>query len=287
MKNYVIITPARDEAKYISETLESVVNQTIKPSEWIIVDDGSSDNTAEIVEKFAAENSWIKLIKRGDRGLRSAGTGVMEAFYEGYNNIEISTWNFIVKLDGDVGFSSDYFEKCMGEFQKNHKLGIGGGLIHNKVNDSYVIEDAPLFHVRGATKIYKKECWEEIGGLVRTPGWDTLDEVKANMLGWETKTFKDLPIMHYRYTGHAYGVWADSVKNGMGSYILGYHPLFILARSLKAAGTKPYLKKSAGLMWGFILGYIKGIKKVDDKALIRYTRQQQIKKLLLQKSIWN
>lgn len=286
MKNYVIVTPARDEAKYINETLESMVNQTVKPIEWVVVDDGSSDDTAEIVEKFASKHNWIRLIKRGDRGLRSAGAGVMEAFYEGYNSLQTTAWDFIVKLDGDVGFSADYFDKCTDEFYKNPKLGIGGGLIHNKVNDGYVIEDAPSFHVRGATKIYKKECWDAIGGLLRNPGWDTLDEIKANMLGWQTRTFQDLPIIHHRYTGHAYGVWADSVKNGMGSYILGYHPLFILARSLKAAGTKPYFKKSAGLMWGYVKGYIKGVKQVEDENVIRYTRQQQMKRLLMQKSIW-
>jgi hypothetical protein len=210
----------------------------------------------------------------------------MEAFYAGHDTLQTKDWDFIVKLDGDVGFAPDYFEKCLDKFEIKPRLGIGGGLIHNKMNDDYIVERDPKFHVRGATKIYKRECWEAINGLIRAPGWDTVDEVKANMLGWETTTFRDLAVIHYRFTGSAYGEWADYVKNGTGSYIVGYHPLFMLARSLNRAWSKPYFKESAGLMWGYLRGYMRGVQQLEDKKVIKYLRKQQVNRLLMKDSIW-
>jgi len=143
--------------------------------------------------------------------LAKAGGGVMEAFYDGYDALTCDDWDFIVKLDGDLSFEDDYFQKCFDHFRNNDKLGIGGGMIYHVINGSMQLEENPLFHVRGATKIYKRKCWYEIDGLIKAPGWDTLDEVKANMLGWDTQSFSDLKIIHHRYTGDADGQWRNAV----------------------------------------------------------------------------
>jgi biofilm PGA synthesis N-glycosyltransferase PgaC len=191
-----------------------------------------------------------------------------------------------VKLDSDLSFSSDYFERCFAEFAADPKLGIGGGGIYHEEKGQLVLERNPKFHVRGATKIYKKVCWDALGGLMQAPGWDTIDELKANMLGWSTRTFADLRLSHYRFTGSADGAWRDCVKNGRANYITGYHPLFMLLKSVARIAKKPYVTGSAGLLWGFVSGYLRRIPRVQDSRLIEYTRVQQMRKMMMLESIW-
>jgi hypothetical protein len=143
-----------------------------------------------------------------------------------------------------------------------------------------------MFHVRGATKIYRRECWEDIGRLISAPVWDTLDEIKANMMGWETGTFQELRVNHHRFTGAADGSWRDAVKNGLSDFICGYHPLWMFTKCLTRLGRKPFLIGSLGHFFGFVKGYLKNVPRVDDAALIRYLRRQQLRRLLLRSSIW-
>lgn len=283
---YVIITPVRDEERFIRYTLDSVVNQTVKPVEWVIVNDGSTDRTGEIINKYSRDHSWIKSIHRENRGYRKAGGGVIDAFYEGYAALTTDNWEFIVKLDGDLSFQEEYFERCLEKFQTDLKLGVGGGDVYNLIEGRLELEKQPRFHVRGATKIYKRSCWDAIGGLLTAPGWDTLDEVKANMLGWATYGFPDLRVTHHRVTGAADGTWRNAVKNGLADYICGYQPLFMVAKCVKRLGEKPYLLGSLGHLYGFGRGYLKGIPQVDDPRLIRYLRGQQLNRLFLRPSIW-
>jgi glycosyltransferase involved in cell wall biosynthesis len=281
-----VITPARDEAQYIAETITSVVHQTARPAEWVIVDDGSTDGTDGIIDRSAAQHAWITAVHRPNRGARENAGGVMEAFHYGYQSLKASEWDFIVKLDGDVSLNPVYFETCFKEFRQDPKLGIGGGLICHLENGALKVEAGPRFHVRGATKIYSRACWDEIGGLLQVPGWDTVDEVKANMLGWKTRTFQDLKVLHHRPTGAADGAWKNSVKDGRADYISGYHPLFMFLKCVKRLVQEPYLVGSLGLSYGYIGGYLKGTPQVDDRALIHYVRRQQLRRLMLLDSIW-
>lgn len=286
MNKYIIITPVRNEAAYITKTIESVVNQTIRPLEWIIVNDGSTDTTGDIIESYVRTNIWIKVINRIDRGFRQAGGGVIEAFYDGYNQITSNDWEFLIKLDGDLSFERDYFEKCFIEFEKNENLGICGGIILNEINGEYKIESAPLYHVRGATKIYKKECWYAIEPLIRAPGWDTLDEIKANMLGWKTRSQSHLKLFHHRFTGKADGAWNTSVKYGNVNYYVGYHPLFMILKCLKRIVEKPYLIGSIGICYGYLEGYLKKLPRAEEKV-IKYVRKEQLNLIFFRKSIWD
>lgn len=283
---YVIITPIRDEEAFIEKTIKSIISQTIQPLQWIIVNDGSTDRTGQIIDQYAAQYPWIHPVHRVNRGFRSAGGGVIEAFYTGYHALKVEGWHFIVKLDGDLSFDNDYFERSFEYFEKFPDLGVGGGLIYNIVNGALEVERHPLFHVRGATKIYKRECWDAIGGLLQAPGWDTLDEVKANMLGWKSRTFPDLKLIHYRYTGAADGQWKTCVKYGRANYISGYHPLFMVFKSLRRVFKRPVLLGTLGILYGFISGYLKRIPQVDDKDLISYLRKQQLNKIFMRKTIW-
>ncbi|MBN1981513.1 MAG: glycosyltransferase family 2 protein [Chitinivibrionales bacterium] len=283
---YVIITPVRNEEEYLQKTITSVVSQTILPCEWIIVDDGSTDSTGSIIAETAKKYEWIHQVQREDRGFRQSGAGVIEAFYSGYNQMKTEKLDYLVKLDGDISFNADYFENCFDFFSANPKLGITGGIIYNMVKGEYIVEKHALFHVRGATKIYRKACWDAIKGLLCIRGWDTLDEIKANMIGWESMSLPQLHLIHYRPTGSANGWWHNHVFNGVSDYTCGYHPLFMLVKILKRIFERPYMISALGLFIGFCSGYLKKIEQIKDEQLIRYIRGEQTNRLLLRKSIW-
>jgi biofilm PGA synthesis N-glycosyltransferase PgaC len=283
---YVVITPARNEEHNIEETIRSMMAQTITPSEWIIVDDGSTDKTAEILDRYAAQCEWLRVFHLPDRGYREPGNGVIRAFNHGLSNLGTNHWDFIVKLDGDLDLSPGYFQMCFGEFEKDPTLAVGGGTIcHSK--DGVLLPDFDQkMHVRGATKIYRRTFWDQLGGLYPVAGWDTIDELKANMLGWTTRSFRDIQILHRRPTGSADGAWKNWFKNGRANYITGYHPVFMLLKCVKRLSQKPIVLAGIALWCGFVSGYIKGIPRVDEPDLIRYVRKQQLSRLLFQESIW-
>lgn len=284
---YVIISPVRDEFQYVEKTINSIILQKILPLQWVIVDDGSTDGTDEILDRYS-ELSWIKVVHRANRGYRAAGSGVIEAFYEGYSALSVTDWDFVVKLDGDLSFNVDYFQKCLAHFGSEPGLGIAGGTVYVFENGKLKIDSAgdPPFHVRGATKIYRRACWDKISPLVRAPGWDTIDEVKANLHGWNTRTFSDLKLIQHKATGEAAGNWRNWFKNGRANYITGYHPLFMLAKCARRTFQKPLFVNSLALWAGFSTGYLKRIPQVQDVEVIRYLRQQQIRHLFLRPSIY-
>lgn len=283
---YVVVTPVRDEEAYVDHTIRSMLAQTILPTEWIIVDDGSQDGTAEILQRYACDHDWIRVVTRRDRGYRAAGSGVMEAFYAGFEQLETSDWDLMVKFDGDLEFTKDYFERCIMEFLEDETLGVGGGVIYNRIAGRLELERHPLFHVRGATKIYRRECWSSIGGLIRLPGWDTLDEVHANMNGWTTRSFPDLGVVQLRMTGAAAGQWSNWVKNGRANYVVGYHPVYLLAKAVARIFRSPYLIASAGVLFGFFEAVWSGVPQIENRELITYLRRQQLRRLFGMKSIW-
>jgi len=283
---YVIITPVRDEEEHIEATIEAVAGQTIRPTEWVIVDDGSSDRTGDIIDRYAAKFPWISVVHRSNRGFRKSGGGVVEAFYDGYNSLHCNDWDFVVQLDGGLTFSRTYFEKCFEHFERDPKLGVGGGEIYHDLGGVQKLEASPKFHVRGATKIYKRDCWEAIGGLLRAPGWDTIDEVKANMLGWKTYSFGELQVVHHRLTGTADGLLRDRIKHGIACYVSGYDPLFVVASCVSRLIQKPYVAGSAAIFYGFVKGYWVRMPRVNDKQLIKYLRTQQMRRLCGLETIW-
>lgn len=283
--NYCILTPTRDEEKFLAATIECVVAQSIQPAEWIIINDGSKDCTGKIIDEYATKYSWIRALHRPDRGFRTTGGGV-EAFLDGLQLLYCKDWDFLVNLDGDVTFGADYFETCFHRFKENSLLGIAGGTIYNKIGDQLKLEKCAAFHVRGATKIYRRQCWEQLGGLVRGLGWDTVDEVTANMKGWRTETFADLHLTHHRVTGSSWGKWQGLVKDGKADYLVGYHPLFFAGKCARRIFKRPFGMETLGLSYGFVRCYVDGTPRVVSPEVMQFVRQQQLNRLLGQASIW-
>jgi glycosyltransferase involved in cell wall biosynthesis len=282
---YCMITPVRDEEQFIGGTIESVLRQTIRPIEWIIVDDGSTDSTDAIVHRCAQEHSWIRTVNRKNRGYRSTGGGI-DAFLDAYALLQRRDWEYLVNLDGDLTFAPDYFERCFEHFRSMPRLGIGGGKIYKKVGKSLRWEKNPSFHVRGGTKIYRRECWESLGGLFPGLGWDTVDELKANQLGWITRTFPDLMLVHHRMTGAVWGAWGNAVNDGEADYVVGYHPVFFGLKCIRNIFNSPFVVRSIGMAYGFLRSGIRRTPRIENQELRSYLREQQLRRILGMSSIW-
>ena len=253
---YIVITPVRNEEAFIGITIESIIKQSHKPLQWIIVDDNSTDSTYDIAERYAKDHRWITPVRLKRAGKRQSGGGVIRAFKYGYDKIEYPDhWAYIVKLDGDLRIDSDrYFEGIFGEFEANPKLGIAGGVCYFMDDGVKHIDDHPMWHVRGATKIYKRQCYFDIGGLLPVLGWDGIDAYSAMYHGWETQTFPEYEIEHFVQTGckvEEGGSTYRFVKWGIGSYNMGFSPLYVILRSLYRARQKPYFIGSMIMLYHY------------------------------------
>ena len=281
MKNnrYIIITPAKNEEKHINLTIQSVISQTIRPIQWIIVDDNSNDRTAEYAEEACRKYDWIIVVRMISKEKRAPGAKVIHAFNEGLKHI-VHSYDYIVKLDADLQFSKDYFEKLLIEFDNNEKLGIAGGFCAEKKGVELVIERTPNYHVRGATKMYRVECFKDIGGIMPVMGWDGIDEIKAQMKGWKTWSFENLIILHLRPTGKESGGHRYAYLWGQSSYFMGYDPLFFILRALKNYKSHPYIIFSFIMIFGYLQSYVSRKPKIEDKDFIKFIRKFQRKRLL-------
>lgn len=276
---YIVISPVKNEGKFINLTIDSMNLQTIKPVLWVIVNDGSKDNTKEIVEKFCKTNDWVKLVNRQDQGSRKRGKGVVEAFYAGYETLN-QEYDFIVKLDGDVSFKPDYFERLLSEFEINPHLGIAGGGLYEKPDGRNWVLMTSKDHVRGCTKIYRYTCFKEIGGIVSSMGWDGIDEWKALSLGWKIRSFLETEIYHYRYTGAATGYLKSWIEQGNGAYRMGYHPLYIFARGFRRMVERPYVIGGVAMVLSYLISWLRKDDMLAEPSVINFIRRTQMKKLI-------
>ena len=276
---YVIISPVRNEERFIEKTILSVISQILRPVEWLIVDDGSTDRTKEIVEKYLDEFNWIKLISRKEKGHR-AGVGPAEAFNEGLKYIT-KDFDFLVNLDGDLSFEHDYFSMLLQKFIDMPKLGIASGKMHYLENNKMVLYRTSNSSAIGASKVYRKKCFEDIGGrLDLSISWDLLDELKAQILGWETRSFSGITFTHHKRIGLMSGNQFKMYFNeGKILYFYGYHPLYFLAKSLYRGLEKPYFIRTFSMLLGFLFSFLRRTPQFDRKDLINFLRKKQMEKL--------
>jgi glycosyltransferase involved in cell wall biosynthesis len=256
------------------------VNQTVPPRECILVDDGSTDGTPEIIRSFAARFPWIHSVQRTDRGVRQRGAGVVQAFYDGMAQATDPSWDFVVKLDADLAFPPFYFEELLRRFAQEPRLGIASGSMYIFRGGRWILDKAPKDRTWGPSKIYRRACFEAIGGLVPHLGWDAIDDFKAQMHGWQTRTFEDLVVLHYRPVGKRSGAFNSGVEHGRGNYFLGTHPLFIIVRGLYRMGIdRPIVVAGMGILYGYFRNWFRRTPRIEDPELIQYIQRVQLSRL--------
>lgn len=280
-RTYVIVSPVRNEEDFAALTLDSVLAQSVLPAQWVIVDDGSTDRTAEIVATYAARVPWIKLVKRPDRGFYYPGPGVVEVFNFGLASIDCKNWKFLVKLDMDLSFGESYFLELLNRFESKGRLGIASGFTVTKVNGRWIPDRVRPDHPIGATKMYRRECFESSGGLLPVPGWDLADTLSAQMRGWTTEVFYELQLQHYRVTGSRRGAnWSRSILQGRFEYGQGYFFLFTLLKALRNSLDTPAVVGSVGRVVGYLWAWLCRDDFLFPKDMRDYLREKQKKALL-------
>jgi glycosyltransferase involved in cell wall biosynthesis len=279
---YVIVSPVKDEERYVERTIRSMVAQTVRPYRWIIVDDASSDRTAEIVESYARQHDWIQLVRRTHNTPRQPGSGVIRAFEAGYEFLKGDTYDFVVKLDCDLDLPPDYFERLLGKFSERPELGIASGVYLEEDQGTWHPVAMPEYHAAGACKVIRSACFEAIGGFVASRGWDTLDEIRAQVSGWSTQHFTDVTFNHLKPEGSAIGPLKTNIMHGEIYYLTGGSRLFLAFKVLHrmVSGT-PLIISGLAMAWGFVRSAAVGKRRlVSDQEARHYAR-------LLNSRIWN
>ncbi len=279
LPSYVLITPARNEAKFIELTLKSMVAQTFPPLKWIIVSDGSTDGTDELVEKYAADYAWIELVRMPERRERHFA-GKIHAFNAGYERVKVLDYDFIGSMDADISFDPHYFSFLLDKLLQNPALGLVGTPF--KDTSMYDYRFVSVEHVSGACQFFRRQCFEDIGGYVpvKTGGVDHIAVMTARMKGWKTRTFTEKICLHHRKIGSAdRGALRAKFKDGTLDYALGGHPLWEVFRTCYQLTRKPYLVGGAMLATGYLWAMLRRIERPISQELVLFRRREQMQRL--------
>ena len=278
---YVLITPSRNEEAFIKKTLDSMVAQTLLPVRWVIVDDGSTDRTAEIVEDYVKRHPWIELVRR-PRHLDRSFAGKVHAFNAGFERIQSLEYEIIGNLDSDLSFDADYLEFLMRKFSEMPDLGVAGTPFiengYDSAKDSFEGEN----HVAGGCQLFRRQCWEAVGGYVpnRAGGIDWVAVTTARMNGWKTRSFLEKRFNHYRPLGTAQrGVLASLFSYGEKDYYLGNSPVWELFRVTYRMVKPPLLLGGLSVLSGFSSAALRRTKRAVSPELMRFHRREQMQKL--------
>jgi poly-beta-1,6-N-acetyl-D-glucosamine synthase len=283
MDSYIAITPARDEELFLPGLISSMAAQTRPPQRWIVIDDGSVDATAQILDEAARRYHWIEPIHLPrNRPREAGGESVIMQFLprQAWQDVD-----FIFRLDADLSFEGDFVELMLKEFAANPKLGIAGATLYEPTNDRWrEVPEFNSFHTRGATKMYSAACFAAIEPLEGCEGWDTIDEMRALMRGFGTRSFRNIRAYHHRPQGEAAGAWKGYFGKGKTAYYIGYSPIFLLARAARVAVTRPVL--GLCMAAGYFDSQLRRCPTVDDTELVSFIRRQQVRRLLMLDSVW-
>lgn len=278
---YVLITPARNEEAFIEKTIESVINQTVLPKTWIIVDDGSTDRTPEIVGGYLKRYPWIEMVQMPQRRDRSFAAKV-HAFNAGFERVKGLQYEVIGNLDSDISFDKDHFEFLLQRFSEDPDLGVAGTVFteegYNSATDSFEGHK----HVSGQCQLFRRQCWEEIGGYIPhlAGGIDWMAVTTARMMGWKTQSFREKSFFHYRHLGTAErSVLASSFSYGEKDYYLGGHPVWELFRVAYRATKPPYIVDGLALGLGYCWASLRRTPRPVSRELMAFHRKEQMAKL--------
>jgi poly-beta-1,6-N-acetyl-D-glucosamine synthase len=281
-RRYVVISPCRNEADFMRQTLDSVVAQSVRPALWVIVDDGSTDATPQILAEYAARHDWIRIVTRTDRGHRAVGPGVIDAFYAGYDTIRPSDYDYLCKLDLDLRMPPGYFEGLMRRMAAEPRLATcsgkayierGGRLVYERHGDEASI---------GASKFYRVTAFLAIGGFVREVMWDGIDCHRCRMLGLRAASYDDpeLRFIHLRPMGSSQqSIIAGRMRHGYGQYFMGTGPIYMLANVLNRMNERPYILGSAAMLWGWLRSALARRPRYEDAEFRRFLRRYHLRVL--------
>ena len=277
---YVLVTPARNEAQFIELTIRSMIAQTHPPLRWVIVSDGSTDGTDEIVGKFLADHKWIELVRMPERKERHFA-GKVHAFNAGYDRVKELEFDVIGNLDADVSFGPDHFEFLLARMAENHRLGLGGAPFREG-NFQYDYRYTNIENVWGGCQLFRRECFEEIGGYVplKGGGIDHVAVLSARMHGWQTRTFTERVCQHHRVMGTAlHGGLKARVRQGQKDYTMGNHPLWQAFRVIYQMKQRPYMIGGLALGWGYVRSMLCRLEIPLSKEIVEFVRGEQMQRL--------
>jgi poly-beta-1,6-N-acetyl-D-glucosamine synthase len=278
---YLLITPAKNEDAFIELTIRSVLSQTVRPVKWLIMDDGSTDRTGEIVTRYVQEHDWIELLQMPKRQSRDFG-GKADCINAGYAHAKHSHYEVIGSLDADISFEKDYFAFLLEKFANNPRLGIAGTPFSEN-GETYNYRFSSTDHVSGACQLFRRECFEAIGGYtpVKGGGIDVIAVLTARLKGWRTRTFTEKACYHHRVMGSALArrkTLAD-FSLGQKDYRLGFHPVWEVFRSAYQMTRKPYFIGGAALLAGYFWAMLHRYERSVGRELLLFQRQDQMRRL--------
>jgi biofilm PGA synthesis N-glycosyltransferase PgaC len=281
LPTYVIVTPARNEARFIELTIKSVVAQTFRPLKWVVVSDGSTDATDDIVKKYASDHLWIELVRMPERPERDFA-GKVHAFNAGYAKVADLSYEVIVSLDGDISFDADYFSLLLGKLSADSTLGLVGTPFQELSGQIYNYHFVSIEHVSGACQVFRRECFEAIGGYlpVRGGSIDHIAVITARMKGWKTRAFTEKVCVHHRTMGTAErGVLTSRFRLGIKDYRVGNHPLWELFRTARQMTMRPFGIGGLSLGAGYFWALLRGVERPVSRDLIDFHRREQLRRL--------
>lgn len=274
----LIISPVYNEAAHLERTARSLVAQTRRPDRWVIVDDGSTDETLEVATRLADELDFVDVIEApqddatGPDNLARARPVI--AFNAGLEHAGWRDYDYIGKLDGDVELPSEWFSTLLQRLADDRQLGLVAGRLAEQGPSGWRLIPIPAIHVHGAVKLYRRECLESIGGVAERLGWDTIDETYARMNGYATHSYEDLVARHHRPWGSADGRLRGRARHGECAWILHYGFVWVLMRSLKVARVPPVGLSGAAFMYGYLRAAARSVPQVEDRAFRAFVRRE-------------
>jgi poly-beta-1,6-N-acetyl-D-glucosamine synthase len=288
---YVVVTPVRDEARHIAQTIASMLAQTHRPQRWVIVDDGSTDETPQIIACMTRGQAWIVVAQTGNDA-RRLGSAEVIAFDRGMQRIPADeAYEFIVKLDGDVRFEADYFERLIGRMAADERWGITSGVYCEERLGYWEPVAMPPYHAAGACKVVRRACFAAIGGFVASKGWDTVDEIRAGRIGWKTGHFPDIRFHHLKPEGAAMGALRTHHFHGAIYYQTGGDMAFLAAKALHRSLTKaPFVLSGLAMVLGYVQPLLARRPRLVDTSEARYYRtmlRRRLAESLTQRLRWS
>ncbi len=277
--DYVVITPARDEEQFAERTLASMERQTVPPALWVVVDDGSSDRTPEILRQWQERLPYLRVVRREKRKTRSVGPGVIDAFYAGLETIELDRYEFLCKLDLDLDIPPRYFETMIDRMRQDPRLGTCSGKAYYPAPSGELISEGVGDEMSvGAMKFYRTACFRQIGGFVREVMWDGIDCHRARMLGWKARSWDDpdIRVTHLRPMGSSQtSIWAGRKRHGYGQYFMGTSLLYMTASTIYRLPHPPVVLGALASWWGFVESSLRGRPRLDDPEFRSFLRDYQ------------